>query len=72
MDKPRRFCKATGITWYMFTDASYEPVGESYKAGFGGVLISPTGQFLEFFTFEIRDICLDYLNPNKRKTIIFE
>ena len=34
--------------------------------------MSPTGQYLEFFSFELRDSCLDCLSPNKRKTIIFE
>ena len=72
VDKPRHVLKTTGSTWYMFTDASYEPDGDSHKAGFGGILVSPIGQFLEFFGFELNGTCLDRLNPNKRKTIIFE
>lgn len=72
MDKPRSVHKSSDTTWYIFTDASYEPDGSSHKAGFGGVLVSPDGQYREFFTFELRDSLLDRLNIGKRKTIIFE
>ena len=72
VERPRTVLKATGDTWFLFTDASFEGEGEACKAGFGGLIVDPRGRFLEFFQFELCNSQLDVLNPSGRKTVIFE
>ena len=64
---------ALSQTWTVFTDASYEQ-DESRRptAGFGGVLVSPSGKPTNFFSFELSGDDLEKLNPAGKKTAIFQ
>ena len=71
--KPRAVTAALLQTWLVFTDASFEQETENIdKAGFGGVLVSPQGKYVKFFSFELRGEDLAYLNPSGKKTAIFQ
>ena len=56
------------MTFVILTNASYE----SGKAGLGGVLVSPTGHFLEYFSYCLNDRELEELGANEKATIIHE
>ena len=71
--KPRVVTAAMLQTWLVFTDASFERDAEEIdKAGFGGVLVSPQGKYVRFFSFELRGDDLGHLNPSGKKTAIFQ
>ena len=71
--KPRAVTAAMLQTWLVFTDASFEQETESIdKAGFGGVLVSPQGKYVKFFSFELKGEDLVHLNPAGKKTAIFQ
>ena len=71
--KPRAVTAAMLQTWLVFTDASFEQETESVdKAGFGGVLVSPQGKYVKFFSFELKGEDLVHLNPAGKKTAIFQ
>ena len=71
--KPRVVTAAMLQTWVVFTDASFEHDSEDIdKAGFGGVLVSPQGTPVNFFSFELIGDDLRYLNPAGKKTAIFQ
>ena len=71
--KPRAVTAAMLQTWLVFTDASFEQETEDIdKAGFGGVLVSPQGKYVKFFSFELRGEDLAHLNPFGKKTAIFQ
>ena len=60
-------------TWTVFTDASYEQDETGVPtAGFGGVLVSPSGKPTNFFSFELSGKDLEKLNPTAKKTAIFQ
>jgi len=69
--KPRLVSPALSQTWTVFTDASYEQ-DESGRptAGFGGVLVSPSGKPTNFFSFEFSGKDLEKLNPAGEKRAI--
>ena len=53
--------------------ASFEQDSENNDfAGFGGVLVSPQGRPVSFFSFELQGDSLKYLNPAGKKTAIFQ
>ena len=64
-------CRSTN-TWYFFTDASYEVDGDLPVAGHGGVLVSPVGKPVRFFSGSLDEHQVASLNLRKAKTIIFE
>ena len=71
--KPRAVTVAMLQTWLVFTDASFEHEAEELdQAGFGGVLVSPQGKYVSFFSFELRGEDLKHLNPSGKKTAIFQ
>ena len=71
--RPRLVSRALSQTWTVFTDASYEQ-DESGRptAGFGGVLVSPSGKPTNFFSFELSGDDLQKLNPAGKKTATFK
>ena len=69
--KPRLVSLSLSQTWTVFTDASYEQAGV-LTAGFGGVLVSPSGKPTNFFSFELPGKDLEKLNPTAKKTAIFQ
>ena len=71
--KPRVVTAAMSQTWIVFTDASFEQDSDHTDfAGFGGVLVSPHGRPVSFFSFELKGDNLKYLNPAGKKTAIFQ
>ena len=56
------------MTFVILTDASYE----SGKAGLGGVLVSPTGHCLEYFSYYLNARELEELGANEKATITHE
>ena len=71
--KPRTVTAAMPQTWIVFTDASFEQASDSTDvAGFGGVLVSPHGRPVNFFSFQLQGDNLKYLNPAGKKTAIFQ
>ena len=69
---PRMLTKAFEVTWFLFTDASFEPMGETPFSGVGAVLVGPSGKKFRFFSAVLSDELLKKMNPSQRKTIIFE
>ena len=66
--KPRVVTAAMLQTWVVFTDASFEHDSEEIdKAGFGGVLVSPQGKPVNFFSFELKGDDLGHLNPAAKR-----
>ena len=72
MDVPREVSLTTGSTWYVFTDACYEPQDSQGTAGIGAVLVDQLGRYRGFFSVFLTEDLLAKLNITKRKTIIFE
>ena len=64
-------CRST-ITWYFFTDASFEMENDIITSGHGGVLVSPAGKPVRFFSGNLKKDHVALLNPKGLKTIIFE
>ena len=40
-NKPRRIMVASSKTWYIFTDACYEPASSDWPCGIGGLIYDP-------------------------------
>ena len=71
--KPRLVSPSLSQTWTVFTDASYDQDEAGVPtAGFGGVLVSPSGKPTNFFSFELSGKDLEKLNPTAKKTAIFQ
>ena len=72
MDIPRTLSLTNAITWFLFTDASYEPQQSGATAGIGAVLVDQYGKRCGFISLFLNDNFLQRLNVTNRKTIIFE
>ena len=70
-NRPRCVNAKSCQTWFIFTDAFYEQEAQPC-AGTGGVLISPMGQILEFFSEALHDDLAVSLGHGTKGTIIFE
>lgn len=70
--QPRLVSAGMTNTWFVFTDASYELEDNTPCAGFGGVLVDPTGLCVAHFGFVLKGDDLSRLNPSLKKTIIHE
>lgn len=66
--EPRSLTLSSDSVWNIFTDACYEPQRDSWKCGFGGVLVDPFGRRFSFFSVEPVELS----DLRKQKTIIFE
>ena len=73
---PRRLQVSTGDTWYIFTDACYEPKSQDWVCGLGGVLVNSAGSLCRFFSISLDDdmraLLGALLGEGLKKTIIFE
>ena len=56
------------LTFVILTDACYE-LG---KAGLGGILVGPTGRFIEYFSYYLSPEELEILGTHEKETIIHE
>ena len=73
MDVPREVSLKTGHTWYILTDACYEPQDTRGPAGIGAVIVDLlSGRYRGFFSIFLTEYLLAKLNITKGKTIIFE
>ena len=70
--KPRSITSNLGDTWFVYTDASYEPDENGASAGFGGVLVDPSGAPVRYFSFDLAEPDIKLMNPSGKKTIIYE
>ena len=57
---PRKIQNATKRTWFVFTDACYEPTASSWRCGIGGIIFSPDGEPFQFFS-QVRRHRLNFL-----------
>ena len=69
---PRSLSYRSTNTCYFFTDASFEMENDIPKAGHGGVLVSPSGKPIRFFSGNLNKDHVALLNPKGSKTTIFE
>ena len=65
---PRQILSEQGKVYHIYTDASYE----NGRAGLGGVLYNSEGSMLSFFSCELNEALTAQLNPEGKKTIIYE
>ena len=72
MDVPRTLSLVNTTTWFVFTDASYEPQQPAAIAGIGAVLVDQFGKCCGFISLILDEDLLQRLNTTNRKTIIFE
>ena len=69
---PRKISARASRTWFVFTDASYETTDGVPHSGLGAVLCDEQGRVCRFMSERVPSDCLMFLNPAKKKTIIFE
>ena len=69
---PREISKSTSNTWFLFTDACYEPSEASWPCGLGGVLVDNVGRSRAYFSHCLNKSHMVDLGADKKKTIIFE
>ena len=70
--RPRELKAMSGKPWFIQTDASLEPEGDKFTGGLGAVLFGTDGKPQRFFSQELSDAMLKHLNPQGKKTAIFE
>ena len=70
--RPRLISRATSNTWFVFTDACYEPSDDHWPCGLGGVLVDSFGRTVSFFSHCLGNQQMIALGSEKKKTIIFE
>ena len=66
--EPRKILAERGKVYHLYTDASYE----NGRAGLGGVLYDEAGSMLSFYSCELDESLTTRLNPEGKKTIIYE
>ena len=59
-------------TFYIFTDACYEPTSENWPCGIGGVIYDSHGVPIEFFSMCLSREHIVSLGGDDKETIIFE
>ena len=69
---PRKIQNATKRTWFVFTDACYEPTASSWRCGTGGIIFSPDGEPFQFFSQKLTASQIELLGGSRKETIIFE
>ena len=68
----RRLHTLSGESWFIYTDACFEPSSNSWQCGLGGVLVGPNGEALSFFSVCLTKGQQDLLGADTKRTIIFE
>ena len=68
--KPRTIGAVKPVTWFLYTDASYEPATNS--GGLGAVWVDQEGNCVEWFGIELNSDVCKLLNPTEKDTIIYE
>ena len=70
--EPRKLHLNSDTVWFIYTDACFEPTSLTWKCGLGGVLVSPTGQKVAFFSLALDEDQMELMGSGVKKTIIFE
>ena len=70
--KPRQLHTNSGMPWFIYTDACYEPKDTSWPCGLGGVLVNSSGEAISFFSACLSVQHMSILGAKAKKTIIFE
>ena len=70
--RPRELKVSCDDSWYIQTDACYEPCEGGIFSGIGAVLFNPAGQKVSFISQRLGDEMLKRLNPSGKKTAIYE
>jgi hypothetical protein len=70
--RPRELKVSCDYSWYIQTDACYEPCEGGIFSGIGAVLFNPAGQKVSFISQRLGDEMLERLNPSGKKTAIYE
>ena len=71
-NNPRRVMVSSAETFYIFTDACYEPTSGSWPCGIGGVIYNSYGVPLECFSLCLSREHIISLGGDDKETIIFE
>ena len=72
VDVPRELRVGSDRSFFVFTDASFEPDHPSWQAGLGAVLCSREGHIIQYFSVHADAALREKLNVSRKKTIIFE
>ncbi len=72
VDVPRELRIGSDRSFFVFTDASFEPDHPSWQAGLGAVLCSREGHIIQYFSVHADAALREKLNVSRKKTIIFE
>ena len=72
IDVPRELRVGSERSFFVFTDASFEPDHPSWQAGLGAVLCSGDVQIIQYFSVHADAALREKLNVSRKKTIIFE
>ena len=71
-DAPRTISPRRTGPWFVFTDASHEPLAVPPLSGIGAALVDGNGQKVRFFAEQISEMVLKSINQTGRKVVIFE
>ena len=72
VDVPRELRIGSNKSFFVFTDASFEPDHPLWQAGLGAVLCSTEGKIIQYFSVHADAVLREKLNVSQKKTIIFE
>jgi len=72
LEHARKLHLNSDTVWFIYTDACFEPTSLTWKCGLGGVLVSPTGQKVAFFSLALDEDQMELMGSGVKKTIIFE
>ena len=72
VDVPRELRIGSSKSFFVFTDASFEPDHPLWQAGLGAVLCSTEGKIIQYFSVHADAVLREKLNVSQKKTIIFE
>ena len=68
---PREISKSTSNTWFVFTDACYEPSEASWPCGLGGVLVDNVGRGRAYFSHCLNKSHMVVLGSDKNENNYF-
>ena len=70
--RPRELKRSSAETWFIQTDACFDPEHDHVVAGIGAVLFAPDGRPMRFFFHKLSDAMARNLNPSNKKSAIYE
>ena len=70
--RPRELKRSSAETWFIQTDACFDPEHDHVVARIGAVLFAPDGRPMRFFFHKLSDAMARNLNPSNKKSAIYE